>query len=215
MCVCAYLVPFFFRKEFLLFSVLLLSSRAVNPPLSRVTDSSTVDRCLPGGQSTYSLRFAELLGPVSLYVIRNRVTQQGGSDREATADVSQCWGGDSSLRLCTQETAILLSVKCPSQKDHRVVVWLDAPQQCDVFRCFMSTVLNLTEVFCQLPSCFFHNFVTHVLFPQSLFLSLSHCQSLSPSLFFSPPMLCLIVFFFPRSWVKVSVATEIKNAVQV
>lgn len=43
----AHLVPFFFRKEFLVLSVLLLSSRAVKPPLSSVTDSSAVDTCFP------------------------------------------------------------------------------------------------------------------------------------------------------------------------
>lgn len=42
-----HLVPFFFRKEFLVLSVLLLSSRAVKPPLSSVTDSSAVDKCFP------------------------------------------------------------------------------------------------------------------------------------------------------------------------
>lgn len=43
----AHRVPFFFRKEFLVLSVLLFSSRAVKPPLSRVTDSSPVVVCLP------------------------------------------------------------------------------------------------------------------------------------------------------------------------
>lgn len=43
-----HLVPFFLRKVFLLFSVRLLSSSEVKPPLSSVTDSSTVDTCFPG-----------------------------------------------------------------------------------------------------------------------------------------------------------------------
>lgn len=48
----AHRVPFFFRKEFLVLSVLLFSSREVKPPLSRVTDSSPVVVCLPA-EKTY------------------------------------------------------------------------------------------------------------------------------------------------------------------
>lgn len=43
----AHLVPFFLRKEFLVLSVLLFSSRDVKPPLSRVTDSSPGVMCFP------------------------------------------------------------------------------------------------------------------------------------------------------------------------
>lgn len=51
----AHLVPFFFRKEFLVLSVLLFSSRAAKPPLSSVTDSSPAVMCLPAEKNnTYT-----------------------------------------------------------------------------------------------------------------------------------------------------------------
>lgn len=50
-----HLVPFFFRKELFAFKCLLFSSRAVKPPLSRVTDSSTVEMCFPVGRITSKL----------------------------------------------------------------------------------------------------------------------------------------------------------------
>lgn len=46
----SYLVPFFFEKVLLMFRCLLLSSRAVKPPLSKVTDSSTLEMVLPGAR---------------------------------------------------------------------------------------------------------------------------------------------------------------------
>lgn len=48
----SYLVPFFFEKVLLMFRCLLLSSRAVKPPLSRVTDSSTLEMVLPGARQS-------------------------------------------------------------------------------------------------------------------------------------------------------------------
>lgn len=50
-----HLVPFFFRKELFAFKCLLFSSRAVKPPLSRVTDSSTVEMCFPVRRITSKL----------------------------------------------------------------------------------------------------------------------------------------------------------------
>lgn len=47
---CPYLVPFFFEKVFLTLRCRLLSSRAAKPPLSRVMDSSTWERPLPGAE---------------------------------------------------------------------------------------------------------------------------------------------------------------------
>lgn len=44
-----YLVPFFFEKVFLTLRWRLLSSKAANPPLSRVTDSSMLEMLLPTG----------------------------------------------------------------------------------------------------------------------------------------------------------------------
>lgn len=44
---CHYLVPFFFEKVFLTLRWRLLSSKAAKPPLSRVTDSSTLETLLP------------------------------------------------------------------------------------------------------------------------------------------------------------------------
>lgn len=44
----SYLVPFFLEKVFLTLRCRLLSSRAVNPPLSRVTDSSVWEMFFPG-----------------------------------------------------------------------------------------------------------------------------------------------------------------------
>lgn len=42
-----YLAPFFFEKVFLTLRWRLLSSKAANPPLSRVTDSSMLEMLLP------------------------------------------------------------------------------------------------------------------------------------------------------------------------
>lgn len=53
-CSLQYLVPFFLRKTLLTWMGLLLSSRAVNPPLSSVTVSSTVDTALPTAVSISS-----------------------------------------------------------------------------------------------------------------------------------------------------------------
>lgn len=46
----AYLVPFFLEKVLLTLRWRLLSSRAANPPLSRVTDSSMVEIPFPKAQ---------------------------------------------------------------------------------------------------------------------------------------------------------------------
>lgn len=43
----SYLVPFFFEKVLLTLRWRLLSSKAANPPLSRVTDSSMLEMPLP------------------------------------------------------------------------------------------------------------------------------------------------------------------------
>ena len=57
-----YLVPFFFKKVFLTLRWRVLSSKVANPPLSRVTDSSTLEMLLPkAGRGNEHRCFRKLL----------------------------------------------------------------------------------------------------------------------------------------------------------
>lgn len=56
-----YLVPFFFEKVFLTLRWRLLSSKAANPPLSRVTDSSILEMLFPkAGRANEHRCFSEV-----------------------------------------------------------------------------------------------------------------------------------------------------------
>lgn len=63
-CTLQYLVPFFLKKTPLTWMGLLLSSRAVKPPLSSVTVSSTVDTALPTAVSISSSQQKHHLGQI-------------------------------------------------------------------------------------------------------------------------------------------------------